>query len=451
MPRVPARLGFALAVTSGMTGCAPPPSPPSILLVTLDTTRVDHLSCYGYERDTSPNLDALAAESVRFTRAWSTSSWTLPAHASLFTGLYPSSHGVQFDAGSQSGASPVLRLPRLDERFETLAERLAARGYQTAAFVGGPWLERTFGLLQGFQHVDDELPDLSTAGRPAGDLTERALAWLASADAGRPIFLFVNYFDPHDPYEPPPGFDLYPAARMAIPRNWTRRVLSGWEPPPRIRKALRDRYDGEIRAMDHQLGRLLAAVRDRPDGDRTLVIVTADHGESFGEDGFWLHNGSLGEETVRVPLVVRYPDGRDAGRVRDDPVQIVDVVPLIAAELGEPLPDGVQGVVPGERTRAYLELRRNPSRVRRFGARYDRDLEAVIEGDDKLVVANREQSWLHHLDGIEERPVPDSERKAELVADLEAHRTRVAIAPASATTEVDPQTAEALRELGYVD
>lgn len=420
------------------------------MLVTLDTTRVDHLSAYGYGRETTPNLEGLAGQAVRYTRAWSVSSWTLPAHASLFTGLYPSAHGARFEARGQVGLGP-LRAAVLDERFVTLAELLRQRGYQTGAFVSGPWLTAGFGLLQGFDERDDRLT--GRYGRRARETTERALAWLAATDPARPVFLFVNYFDPHDPYEPAEGFDLFPGAQADFhpPPDWWIAAVRADPPVTEAqREALVARYDGEIRAADQGLGRLLEAVRARPDGDRAMIVVTADHGESFGEGGHWLHNACLCEEQVRVPLLVRYPDGRRAGSDDDSPVQLTDVLPMAARELGFAPPPGVQGVLPGKRERAFLELHRNGANVAHFGALYDRDLEAVVAWPFKLVVSSRGERQLLELDGVTESRIEDAQLARNLGEALASHRELVGRAEVR-HAEVDERTRESLRALGYVE
>jgi len=209
------RLHGAVAVLLALAGACggDAPRPPSVLLVTLDTTRADHLGCYGHARDTSPRLDALAQEGVLYLRARSTSSWTLPAHASLFTGRFTSSHGARFDAEgpvrltqaiADEGQLSEYRARPLVDSETTLAELLAARGYATAAVVAGPWMKRVFGLAQGFEHYDDEGID-SLTGRRAASVTEAALAWADTLDE-RPFFLFLNYYDPHGPYGAPAPF-----------------------------------------------------------------------------------------------------------------------------------------------------------------------------------------------------------------------------------------------------
>ena len=225
-------------------------APISLVIVTLDTTRVDHLSVYGYERETTPQLEAFAERAVRFERAWSTSTWTLPAHASLFTGLYPASHGAHYDARGAAALGSVLvsvpaaklvRAGRLDERTITLAEILSARGYETGAFVGGPWLHRSFGLLQGVEKMDDE--SRTFGGRDASLLTDRALEWLEDLEADAPYFLFLNYFDAHAPYNPPPGYDDLPRAQDSFEPPYKALMTGAHTLTSLERSILVDRYD----------------------------------------------------------------------------------------------------------------------------------------------------------------------------------------------------------------
>jgi hypothetical protein len=431
--------------------CGGVEEPVHVLLITLDTTRADHLSVYGYARETSPNLEAFARESVRYKRAWSTSSWTLPAHASMFTGLYPSAHGCHFDMETQQ-ARRGSRVRVLGQEFVTLAERLREEGYQTAAFVGGPWLKPDFGVVQGFDHVDTAGVDTPN-GRRAEDITEQALRWLQATAEERPTFLFVNYFDPHNPYDPPAGFHDYPLSRQRVPRRWWERVFRGARLNERLRSILIDRYDSEIRAMDHQLGRLLAAFDSWAAGRATLVIVTSDHGESFGEDGMVLHNGSLSEETLRVPLIIRYPQNRDAGTTSDEIVQLVDIPLIVAAEIGLAAFEETNGALPGQRRTAYGELFANSHSVKRFGERFNHEFETVIEWPLKLVVQDRKSARVYRLHddvGETEMPVVPADARASLENALEAYRKAV-IPAAAQSIEVSDETLESLRALGYLD
>ncbi|NNE44861.1 MAG: sulfatase, partial [Gemmatimonadetes bacterium] len=191
-------MAMAALLTAAVPACSPPEPvrPPDIIVVVLDTARRDHFSLYGYDRPTTPAFDALAAECVRFDRAYSTSCWTVPSHASLFTGLYPVAHGAN------------QRSQYLDGSAETLAERLAAAGYQTASFSSNPWISEKANLAQGFEHAEVVATGRT---RPRGRglphaLNDKALAWLDARDAARPGFLFLNYIEPHWKYQAPTEF-----------------------------------------------------------------------------------------------------------------------------------------------------------------------------------------------------------------------------------------------------
>jgi len=457
-----ALLGVALAAAPWLacdsTDRGPEEPPPSIVLITLDTTRVDHLSCYGYERETTPRLDAFAARAVRFRRAWSTSSWTLPAHASLFSGLYPSRHGAHYDSGGDAVLGSVVRLPAaayvkagmLHGEVTTLAEMLAARGYRTGAFVAGPWLHRSFGLLQGFEVKDDRVAGF--AGRPADEITRNAVAWLRTIPPNEPYLLFANYFDPHAPYEPARSYADLPRAAEPFDPPYAELMRGTVRLGPDERAILRDRYDAEIRVMDGELGRLLDEVLARPGAERTMVVVTADHGEALGEEGRFGHGYWLSEELIRVPLIVRYPHDRDGGSWNDAPVQLVDVLPMLAGELGMALPEGVEGVAVGQRQIAYAELYQEATAVLRFGEQYKGNLRAAVDWPHKLLrsEAGGDRLTLLSTQSLSEQGLDDASQASSLARQLDRHAVSgpkgESVAP-----EVDPQLYDALRELGYVD
>ncbi len=294
----------ALGCACGEVGARPEPRPgaPSVLLVSIDTLRADRVGAYGASYGATPALDALAAAGVRFEKAISPAPLTLPAHATLLTGLYPPRHGVRHNG-----------LFRLAPEHTTLAERFREAGYATGAVVGAVVLERRYGLDQGFDQYDDavEGDPASATGypeRPADRVTEAALRWLAGAR--RPFFLFVHYYDPHAEYRPPP--------------EWAARF------PGRP-------YEGEIAAADAGLGRLVQALREAGRLDGTVVAVTSDHGESLGEHGERTHSYTLYDATLAVPLVFSgpgVPRGRSAGGV----VSLASVAPTLLrlAELAPP-------------------------------------------------------------------------------------------------------------------
>jgi arylsulfatase A-like enzyme len=433
--------------------------PPDVVLVTLDTTRADHLGVYGYPRPISPAIDAFALDAVRYERAWSTAPWTLPAHASMFTGKHPTSHGAHFNLrGGDASLGDVLagdiyagiKVNRLPESARTLAEMLRERGYATAAFAGGPWLSPPFGLLQGYDVQDARVTRLG--GRPADALTDAAIAWLRSVPSDRALHLLVNYFDPHAPYEPPAGYDDLPAARHALDVS-VADVNRGAPLTAAQHAAYVDRYDGEIRFMDHALGRLLDALRAAGRYDDALIVITADHGESFGEHGLMQHGPWLYDEVLRVPLLVHFPSGRHAHTVVTDTVSLVDLLPLIATEVGLDVPDDTDGVPIGRRDLALAEAARDVVAIMGYGRRFDRELTAAIRWPWKLHLPAPGRPELYRLDEDpgERRDRAGGAEETSLREALIAARARMRL-PAETVLpdDVDPKTWEHLRALGYV-
>ncbi|MSR61527.1 MAG: hypothetical protein EXS08_03640 [Planctomycetes bacterium] len=343
-PPMPSRAEFLLLVflPGALGGCGPSAPPRAVVLVTCDTLRADRLGCYGYERETSPNLDALAREALVFEAAWSTAPLTGPALSALLTGRMPEELGLSDNRNVLSGAAT------------TLAERLSAAGIDTAAVVSN-WVLRKradlpeAGVQQGFAAFDDRMtareparPDLKE--RLAPDTTDAALAWLDAHDARRPFFLWVHYQDPHGPYTPPadclaalaraptdePELAVGPdeKGRGALPKY---QVVDAERRP----EVYRARYDAEIRFFDREFGRLLEGLRARGVLDSALLVFTADHGESLGERGYYFSHGQhLHRELVQVPLVVRAPGGvRAPGRMAA-PASHLDLFPTTLAFFG---------------------------------------------------------------------------------------------------------------------
>ena len=331
-------LAAGLAPSLLLGGCSRRSRRPPIILITLDTTRADHLSCYGYGRPTSPNLDWLADESVLYERAVAPSSWTLPSHAALFTGRFTASHGCRYhpegplrlDRAIEAPDSwEVFRARGLSPEEPTLAQLLGQAGYATGAVVAGPWMKKIFGLNKGFGFYDDSSIS-SVSGRLAPEVTKSAVRWI-DGRGQEPFFLFLNYYDPHGPYTPPERF------------AWTF-VPSGSD--LRARQATREErvalYDGEILYMDRYIGQLVNELKARDLYDGALIVVTADHGELLGEHGRFGHGSYLHQGEIHVPLFVKYPAGEAGPERRNDAVQLVDVMALLFDRLALPLPPGVQ-------------------------------------------------------------------------------------------------------------
>lgn len=338
---------------SGPPADALPASRPPVLLVTIDTARADRFGCYGYTMGRTPTVDALASEGLRVERAYAHVPLTLPSHATILSGVHPAGHGLHVNF---QGALPA-ELP-------TLAERFAAAGYRTGAFVGAWVLDRAFGLDRGFEHYDD-LSHLAAAAdrqteRTANQVIDAALRWL-EADDPRPYFAWVHFFDPHDPYEPPNFYT----------------------------EGLASMYDGELAFVDAQLARLLAVIEARGELAELVVVLTSDHGESLGEHGEATHGVFVYDATMRVPLVLRAPGRIQGGSVLPGPVGLVDLAPTLLELIGlSPVP-GHEGQSflprPGGRPAAPAPVLLESEYPRRsFG--WSR-LVALVVGDEKVIRA----------------------------------------------------------------
>jgi arylsulfatase A-like enzyme len=331
--RAPARALFggvvaallALAVGALAPLLRDPPPGPNLLLLSIDTLRADRLGCYGHALAHTPNIDELAASGTLFEAVISSAPVTLPAMATLLTGLDPPAHGARYNGFYRVRSAPV-----------TLAERLANRGYRTAAIVGNFALDSSFGLAQGFAFFDDAMTQhmAPPAARPrvppgaswwrrfrgtrpaqrlASEISDAGLAWL-DRNGGAPFFLWLHYMDPHTPYRPPPEY----------------------------REPGRHPYDGEVAYVDAEIGRLLAGYRARWPDARTLVVLVADHGESLGEHGLHGHVFGLYEQTVRIPLILNLPGRVPAGRRVTEPLRARDVPAEILRALGVPGPGSLE-------------------------------------------------------------------------------------------------------------
>jgi len=333
-----------LPTACGNEGPPPLSEGPNIILVSIDSLRFDHLGCYGYPHPTSPTIDRLAQSGVRFESAIATTSWTLPSHAAMFTGLFDSTHGL-VDNGL-----------RLKDEHNTLAEALREVGYRTAGFFGGPYLHPVFGLGQGFdtyQSCMTQLPDqLSDEGvrqqsrAPVGashaDITgprtEREIErWLEQqGDQERPYFLFVHLWDVHYDYIAPEEYVLmfdpdYEGDLDGVGFMQNRRIVQGMD--KRDKRHLLALYDAEIRYTDDVLGRILDGLEARGELDDTLVVITADHGEEFFDHGRKGHQHTLYDEVVRVPMVFSWPGHLEPAVVADQ-VRTIDLMPTLLSVAG---------------------------------------------------------------------------------------------------------------------
>jgi len=304
------------------TGCKSKPAEEpgvNVILISIDTLRADHLSCYGYYRRTSPAIDRAAAGGVLFSHAYSTASWTAPAVASIFTGLYPRSHGVIHGVAGGPNAA-IQGQEKLDAKFLTLAEALKREGYTTYGISSNGHLSRGTGFSQGFDRFIAHWFQES----PAQNDTLKK--WVSHIRQSSKYFLWVHYFDPHNPYSPRMPWIKSYTLQSGSYSQWTREVMANpKEYIDDIRKDTRalntlvDRYDSEINFCDNQIHELLELLKPEPN---TLIIITSDHGEAFLDHGQLLHGDTLYDEELRVPLIIRFPGTGKSVRpgVVDQPV-----------------------------------------------------------------------------------------------------------------------------------
>ena len=442
---------LVVALTTTLASCrggdpAPPAAHdvprPNVVLISVDTLRADHLGTYRYARATSPNLDAFAQRGVVFERATSPTSWTLPAHASLLSGVSPYRHGAISEA------------TRIRDDVPLLAELLRGHGYRTTAFVNAPFVGRDYGFARGFESFDQRFEERRR------DLAERHGVILAALDGLQPpFFLFLHYMDVHTPYRPPKQFnvfakdkrssevlrDLGETSVLELQRaaREGRLAMSATE-----RDRLVDLYDGEILALDAHLGELLRRIEQRfPD---TLVILTADHGEEFLDHGGFGHGDTLYEEVLHVPLIVAGPGV--AGGVRVSALaSLVDVVPTVLERVGAAAPAGLEG-------RSLLaelrggELRAEDRTLALHTASHDGtlSLRGVRANDRKLLRDDlKGTSALYDLasDPREQRNLLPDAHHASLERALAELRVPQ---PGSAAPAPDPKTVESLKALGYL-
>ncbi|MEN8180927.1 MAG: sulfatase [Myxococcota bacterium] len=424
-----------------------PPVARNVILISVDTLRADHLGCYGYDRPTSPYIDAMAREGLLFEDASSTSPWTLPAHASLLVGRYPAHHGVR----------AIGRV--LPPDLPTLASLLRVQGFTTGAVVNLLALQQTHRLLSGFESTELIGSDQSAAGA-AERVTQAAMDWLEAHREGR-SFLFVHYYDVHSDYRSLPEHERLFTRRTSDFQGSTRQIIAitVQGKVPADAEDLPLLYDAGIRQIDRELGRLFGWLEERGWLEDTLVVFTSDHGEEFfdhgpdprGETSGVSHGHSLFQELVRVPLILRGPSIPRQVRVTE-PVSLVDVVPTVLGSLGLAAPSELDGVdlrplfesrpFGGERY-LYFETSRslrtpNLEGVRRGRYKLVTDLAA---GEHRLYDLSRDPG--ESADLSDELP----EVVRQLLADLE--HARAERLEAEERELSDPER-ERLKALGYL-
>lgn len=417
---------------------------PNLVLVTIDTLRVDRIGAYGHRRDTTPTIDRLAREGVRFTRAYSTSSWTVPSMVSMITGVYPSRHGVTHGVVQQRQVYGQQTIP---EDLGAFAETLRARGYHTFGLTANRHLHQDLGFGRGFDRF-------RCAGfARSGPIMHMLKQWRDEIVAARPYFLWLHLFDPHAPYRTNADW---------IARHWVPRPrfadLEHVHPAKRYEgmavfgermEYVRTLYEGSVRDADDALAKaleLLGAERN------AVIVLTADHGEELTDHGRFGHGHTLYQELVHIPFVVHFPEGRLAGRVVDDPVSLIDVFPTLADIAGAELPQGLHG-------RSVLPAARGESiEPRALVAEAEREvhLTMLLEGTHKLIrdLDSPGQSMLfdlardpEELMNLYQRDPRAASMERQLVERMAGWKPS---APAPAVP-VDPRAIEQLRALGYAE
>ena len=421
VPRAPASRISSLWAARGV-------EKPNVLLVTLDTTRADHLPCYGYAGVSTPNLDAVAGRGIVFEQAATATPLTLPSHSTIMTGMYPTFHGVRVNGNTALGDDQT-----------TLAEVLAARGYATGAFIAAFVLDGRWGLKQGFDHYDDQFNlkkykhlDLGEVQRPGNEVVDAALAWL-DGEKSKPFFAWVHLYDPHVPYAPPEPYAS----------TYARRGPYGL-------------YDGEIAFMDEQIGRLTDWLARNDLDKSTVVVFVGDHGESLGSHGEGTHGYFIYDYVMHVPFLVAAPFDALRGKRVPAQVRTADVFPTILELVGAAPSAKVQG-------RSLVGLMFDPGRkddVPAYGEAMASNIQfgwsalhALRTPRYKYIDAPRAELYDLVRDVREQENVlaesPEVARRMKAELDrIMAETSRDAPAPQAA--DLDKETMERLSALGYV-
>ncbi len=421
-------LGGAFLLMFGLVGCAQPGSEVAdqatrsrVVLISIDTCRADRLSSYGFPQDTTPNMDALAKDGVKFSAAYTAAPITRPAHASLLTGLIPPAHGVRDNAHHSLSQSSV-----------TLAELLGEEGFSTGAFVSSFVLDSQFGLDQGFDTYDDDfespVEELGVLTRMGEETSRLAVGWLEDR-LDDDFFLFLHYWDPHVEYRPPEPF----ASRFPD-----------------------DPYTGEIAYVDFCIGQVLDELKRLGMYDETLIIVTADHGEMLGEHGESQHGFFIYRSSIRVPLIVKVP-GAKTRRTVNQTVGLVDVLPTVCSVFGISSPADIQGrdlgvfLKPGSEELDGHDVYTESLWPTKYGGSA---LTGIVSGTSQFIKAPTPEFYDLEVDPGQEDNLATSSQRA--VGEFEeALRSILGAAAASsddepAAAELDSAARRKLRALGYL-
>jgi arylsulfatase A-like enzyme len=462
--------GLAAALTAGACSQEAPIAP-SIVVVSLDTLRADHLSVYGYARETSPVLDQFAREAVRFDQAMSQAPGTLPSHLTLLTSLFP----PQFKITRRDGRNwnqPVTTLT-LPKSVVTLAEVLRENGYRTAAFTGGGPVSARYGLGQGFDHFEIEargraFDKLRGSISNLDGLFENTSTPFAAASS---VFVFIHTFDIHDPYGAPAPFDRHFTAINTEQLPRARQYLTSPAKIARVKKPItgddaslvRGFYDNGIRATDAVMGTLFDALKKNGLYEDSIIVVLSDHGEEFLDHGGFGHGGRLYQEHLRVPLLVRLPGGARGGEVLQGPVGLVDVAPTLLDLAGIEIPAqfrgrSLKGLLEGSDSGTWLDERRLYADI----PNVRRSVRSLRIGRWKLVESPIEKTMeLYDLDtDPHEKQNLAASRTDELgklreelsswLIEMEEDAVREGTLAVPTGADLTPSEVERLKQLGYL-
>lgn len=412
--------GVAPAMKKKAAAPAPTAVARRVLLISIDTLRPDYLSCYGNPRVKTPNIDSLALRGTTMDHAVAQVPLTLPSHTSMLTGLYPTHHGVHDNGGFY-----------VDQRIETIAEIFKKQGFQTAGFIAGYPLDSRFGIDQGFDNYDDELPvsdfnhDVAMPQLPGNRVVDELLSWLKGNHSDH-WFVFLHLYDPHHPYDPPEEY------KKMYPKNF---------------------YAGEIAFVDDQVGRVLQYLKSKGWTDSTLIVFTADHGESLGAHKERTHGIFAYETTLRVPMIFAGP-GVPAARRVETLTRTIDITPTIMGLMKFPASTSMDGVSLADVWKMKIEPPNRRTFFESLSVSLDRNwapLRGMYSGDYKYIYLPVPELYDLSKDPGERNNLCDQDQSvcAKYQEEYNQFARMVGVTDVAAQA-VDPEVAEKLRALGYV-
>jgi arylsulfatase A-like enzyme len=452
-------LTIAATCTRDEAGHGEGPAIKNLVLITVDTLRGDHLSCYGYDRIETPVIDGLAAEGIRFDRAYSAAPWTCPSMASLFTSILPEAHGMVLH--------PIRDFKKfrvLSPKLTTLAEHLETAGAETHGLSEQIWCSEDFGFAQGF----DTFEVLEEGSR---ELTDKALARVKALSPDRPFFLYLHYLDPHTPYTPPEEFTLPHPGKGKYGLEgldwdeWWQTLWSINRNTPDVENYLSyliSLYDGEIRFVDHEIGRFLEGLAAKGLDQNTIVALVSDHGEAFLEHAM-LHGSTLFNEELFVPMIIKTPWRKELkGVVLEEPASTLDLMPTLLELLELPVPRAIHGqsalaVLKAAGGGEAAPAADGPQRYIRSENAYDLALKKVQSSGFSLILNRRTRQC--NLFNLDEDPVEQKDVLDLYPEAFQAHwdfmmkwleEEKRWVKPESPTINLTDEIEERLRGLGYL-